>query len=391
MDRREVNVAAQTILEVQSRPDPFALPPELWIATLDKLRISVDDSLSLIGFHVPDTRTLKNLSLTSHHFHDLSLPFLFERILLSGRHSHFNRTQRILSILATRPERSHWVHELGLEKWDFSMTAQEELTRNIWSALQTFPSLRAVRLDAVTTTVELLDHLRTLRHFYFLSLRGCGFDTRSSSQVSSVGPPSITSLVVRGPLADSMSIPTLFMNDRLRYVCHGASFAPQIFGRVADVPFLSLTKYHMIRPTLSDIHMFFTVAPNLPNLTALRIEQKSSKIATDEIDTTPIPSAVLPILEDVAAPLWALAKVVPGHPIRRVKVHGLGEVVTAHDCKMFKQLSLGSTKVSILILESSAWVHLKFGDIGELFPEVEELTFTLRKPTSLPVEVRNFR
>lgn len=372
---------------------PFSLPPELWIATLDFLRIRIDKNLGLsglIGYHPPDTRTLKQLSLTSHSFYTLAQPFLFERIILRNGISPEgeNRTSQLLEALNTRPERKSWVHQLGLDDWKFGSESRMESSSEVWNLILEFRNLRALRLKSVSFPMDIFEHLKSLHHFYYLSIRSCSFQY-SDRSISLPEPLEVKSLTLRSGHGNISEVAGLCMGPKLESLRHGGSFAPSILSTLQSTPFSLLRTYHPINLSLPDIQTLFAVAANMPNLETLSFQAlppmpigKSSMLAV-------MPKNVLPNLCHLTGPLWLLAKIVPDHPINHLVVHSLEGRIRSEDIEAFKSLGTGSGVITVLILEASAWVHFKYEDVGKMFPKVEELT--LRNRANYTAEVRIVR
>lgn len=375
---------------------PLSLPPELWLATMDHLRMEIEIPVTqLVRSPAPDIKVLKELTRVSRTLHTLAEPFIWERVRLSGSgvHAPKDGVRPILRLLDQNPDRKKWIKYLTLDRWDLTPRGDVEGSNKsdaeaVWSTFLELPNLIALSLHHVVAAPQLFAHLTALPALRAFSTFAFNVDTNSPESDDNPDPlSSLRSVILRGVRGNACAeeVVKAVIHPGLERLLHGTSFARYIHSQMTIHNFAQLREYHMVEPTLFDLTKLFQVAPSLPALTQLRIDTKVRNPSPHEQSQIHLAQDHLASLTCISAPLWLLAKLVPGRPIRDLEIQNLRITVTNHDHELFKLLAPGCAQVTSLTLEADAWVQLELGDIGEVFPALERLTLRNKGDGILPV------
>lgn len=372
-----------------SSTNPFFLPPELWIATFTQLRVEVAmRAPHLFGPLAPDTRTLKQLLLVSHSFYTLTEPFIYEHVVItkSDSRNRDTRTKQIIKQLRKRPERKSWMHVLLLDRWKLTPSYRESSppSNDLWNIILELRNLRALLLVRVTASAsDLFKHLGGLKDFDALSIVSSVLEP-DSSPMSEASTLNLQVLVLRGGRGDTLDhISKRTMGSSLKRLCHGTSYGSIVLSRISQTSFVHLVEYYMIKPSVQDIQGLFSVAHHLPNLTTLSIE--SEILIPPEV--LPLPAGALPKLQTLSGPLWVILLIVPGHPVQELNIQRVPESGVPGGLVAYKQLGQGTAPVRTLDIKIAEWAGFTFGDLGALFPDLEELTIHLKGHSAVDVSV----
>lgn len=153
------------------------IPPELWIAILDKLRCSPHYWTN--AFPDPfDIPTLKALTLASHLLHSIAEPFLYERFRLEGR------SDRLLAKIDQRTSHPLWVKYLMIAN------CRGNAARHIFSICPQLRSLRGVSLHDVTIEAQAIHQIL---HLPFLEMwESSEMQLKGELQVPLVAPEKLS-------------------------------------------------------------------------------------------------------------------------------------------------------------------------------------------------------
>lgn len=335
------------------------LPPELWIATLDKLRRPSPSWTN--AFPDPcDIPTLKALILTSHFFHSLAEPFLYERFRIQGRRD------ELLAKVDRRTRHPLWV------KYVIMVNCGTKVTRYLFSI---FPQLRALR---------------------GVSLRSVTIEARWNTEILLLPVLEIwesDAIQIKGDLQASMIVPE---NLRLKHVGLGMKYISvkeaEALARLAlsdQLESLKLIRdesavlrtlnaeagfssFHQLRSFEGvippDFDLLYNFLRHCPEITSVHITKEIEKRVT----LPPAPPDILPRLQSFKGPPRAARLFIQSRPIEHIAL--LLDMQQRPEDAVFNSLNTASAPIKSLYL--ATWYMISKTTLASLaaaFPALESL------------------
>ncbi|KAG8999208.1 hypothetical protein FRB94_006397 [Tulasnella sp. JGI-2019a] len=343
---------------------PTQLYPELYLAIFDRLDRAPGEKADL-----------RNVSTTSHLFHELAEPLLFTEIILQMDYSDpgiETRTRTLMRHLTSRAETRQWVKSIEISVYGSSNMA----VNHIADVFVELHNLRHITINDMNLTDSMVRHLPRLSHPFSLNCWDVGCVAKAEDLVSDTQNLQLTELIVDRLRESNMIllVTRLALGPRLSILHLGRRDSYRIYPIFSQNPghdFDSLRDLEVYQPVgQAEMAGLVNLLSSCPWLLHLKIIPVSM-FHTDIEVAFQLPPTSIPRLSSLEAPYDLARLLVRGRPLLSLKLRCKAK--SNLDRGLLSQLAGGSTPLRGLDAANFIWRDDVLLDIVEYFPALQNL------------------